>query len=170
DLGFGELLGAQQRRNALEICGAAVLQHDESTGLEGAELGSHSRAVLEPRYEALTDRAQRRIADALTSMSSRVVAMSLTERRMARGPCQVVPPAQHVPSAWTAAITASVTASLPNATRSWLITTGARTSAPPAESSAANRAACAEVCSIRLASPSRPCEASIAQTSTARAR
>jgi hypothetical protein len=44
-------------------------------------------------------------------MSSAVVAQFDTEIRMACWFCQNAPPAQHVPSAWTLAITACVVAS-----------------------------------------------------------
>jgi hypothetical protein len=50
------------------------------------------------RASARTRFAHRKMALALTSMSSRVVVASETERRIARRPRQVVPPAQQVPS------------------------------------------------------------------------
>ena len=48
--------------------------------------------------------------------------------RIAVRPCQTVPPHQHVPSAWTPAITRSVSAGSPNETSTWLSTTSLRIS------------------------------------------
>ena len=66
----------------------------------------------------------------LRSMSSSVVLQPLTLTRIARTPCQVVGPHQHVPSSWTAAITASVRSVPPNDTSTWLSTTSFSTSNP----------------------------------------
>jgi hypothetical protein len=51
-----------------------------------------------------TSSATRTIAARLRSTSSSVVAHDDTLMRMAVCPCHTVPPTQHVPSAWTAAI------------------------------------------------------------------
>ena len=48
------------------------------------------------------------MASAERSMSSSVVCQPETEIRIAARPFQVVPPSQHVPSRWTAAMTAAV--------------------------------------------------------------
>jgi hypothetical protein len=56
------------------------------------------------------------IASALVSTSSAVVIHDETLIRIAYRRCQTVPPHQHVPSRWTASITALVRASLPNET------------------------------------------------------
>ncbi len=51
------------------------------------------------------------MASAERSMSSAVVCQPDTETRMAARPAHVVPPSQHVPSRWTASMTARVRAS-----------------------------------------------------------
>ena len=43
-------------------------------------------------------------------MSAAVVLQFETEIRIAAMPCQTVPPSQHVPSAWTSAMTSRVNA------------------------------------------------------------
>ncbi len=73
-------------------------------------------------------------------MSSSVVRQLVTETRIAARPAQVVPPSQHVPSRWTASITARVrrspavpsgsSPSASNRTRVWLSTTSLRIRTP----------------------------------------
>ena len=113
------------------------------------------RAVVRPAAaRRRTASRQRRIAATDRSASASVVLQFETEIRIAARPCQVVPPSQHVPSAWTAAMTARVKASASppspgsNRTRTWFSTTslrivdarrsrrGRRPSAGPARSSA----------------------------------
>src|SRR4029077_4113417 len=60
--------------------------------------------------------ATRSIAARLRSTSSSVVAHEETLMRMAVRPCHTVPPAQHVPSACTPAITPRVSSASPNQT------------------------------------------------------
>src|SRR5262249_19179133 len=70
------------------------------------------------------------IAAAERSTSSSVVAQLETEMRSARRPRHSVALAQHVPSCWMPAVTASVAASSSaNRTRTWLKTTSLSTSA-----------------------------------------
>ena len=64
---------------------------------------------------AATAAAQRRIAATERSASASVVDQFETEIRIAAMPCQVVPPSQQVPSAWTAATTSRVNASMASA-------------------------------------------------------
>ena len=74
-------------------------------------------------------------------MSSSVVLQFEIEIRIACLPCQIVPPAQQVPSAWTRAITSRVIASASrspepsNWTSTWLSTTSFRTFTPGAADS-----------------------------------
>src|SRR5207248_5740061 len=63
-----------------------------------------------------TSDATRSIAARLRSTSSSVVAHEETLMRMAVRPCHTVPPAQHVPSACTPAITRRVSSASPNDT------------------------------------------------------
>ena len=64
------------------------------------------------RYPApSTSARQARMAAAERSMSSSVVCQPETEMRIAARPAHVVPPSQHVPSRWTASMTARVRAS-----------------------------------------------------------
>ena len=67
--------------------------------------------------------AIRSITARLRSTSSSVVAHDETLIRMAVCPCQIVPPHQHVPSAWIAPITRLVVSASPNDTSTWLSTT-----------------------------------------------
>ena len=78
-------------------------------------------------------------------MSASVVDQFETEIRIAAMPCHVVPPSQHVPSAWTAAMTRAgevvgVLVLPPpggeNRTRTWLRTTSLRIVTPGASRSA----------------------------------
>ena len=76
------------------------------------------------------------MASAERSMSAGVVCQPDTEMRIAARPRHMVPPSQHVPSRWTASMTARVRASpaVPSAsspedskrTRTWLSTTSLR--------------------------------------------
>ena len=103
------------------------------------------------------------IASADRSMSASVVAQLETEMRMAAMPCHVVPPAQHVPSSWTAAMTARVRSSLSSKrTSTWLSTTSLRIAISSAPRRSAMRRASAQQRSTRSATPSRPSERSAA--------
>jgi hypothetical protein len=115
------------------------------------------------------DAAQRRIASAERSMSSSVVDQLEMEIRIAPRPCQTVPPAQHVPSRWIAAITAAVRSSALRSssvgsakrTRTWLRTTSLRIVTPGAAASrSAIRRASAQHRSTSWATPDRPSERS----------
>ncbi len=81
------------------------------------ERGSDAHVFRDPpaavvRSDSAAIRAHRRIASTDRSASASVVLQFETEIRIAAMPCHVVPPSQHVPSAWTAAMTARVKASV----------------------------------------------------------
>ena len=62
----------------------------------------------------------------LCATSASVVAHDETLMRIAMFPCHEVPPHQHVPSCWIAAITRRVTSGAPNETSTWFSTTSFR--------------------------------------------
>src|SRR5204863_3229772 len=97
--------------------------------------------TLVGRRDFYTAAAARSIAARLRSTSSSVVAHDDTLMRIAVRPCHVVGPAQQVPSAWIAPITARVRSASPKATTTWLSATSFKISYPPAASPAANRRA-----------------------------
>ncbi len=107
--------------------------------------------------------AARRIAAADRSTSSSVVDQFEIDTRIAARPCQVVPPTQHVPSAWTRAMTSRTcaSASMPggesNATNTWFNTTSFSTRTFGAAASvAAMRRAWRAQPSTSAAIPERP--------------
>src|SRR5437773_9285055 len=78
-----------------------------------ADRGSRSRKGKKRKpilllYRLQLSLAHSRIAAADLSISASVVDQFDTEIRIACMPCQVVPPAQHVPSDWTRRITSAV--------------------------------------------------------------
>src|SRR5262245_7469362 len=103
------LLGAERERANVGPSGHPVDALALGSGQDDADL--HAEVIA------------RRIASTERSTSSWVVVQLDTEIRIRRSPCQVVPPIQHVPSCWTAAITRSVRSSSPNPTRTWFSTT-----------------------------------------------
>lgn len=92
----------------------------------------------------------------MRSTSASVVLQPLTLTRIARIPCHVVGPHQHVPSACTAAITASVVSCAPNDTSTWFSTTSLSATKPALRSPTANLRASSQLRSTRSATPSRP--------------
>ncbi len=115
------------RDNALfwAACRAAESGIRDATPLIEAAV---SAGLPERQARRTVRSAQAIMASRLVSTSAAVVDQLQTLMRIARRPCQTVPPHQQVPSRWISSITRAVDSSSPKETSTWFSTTSLRIS------------------------------------------